>query len=193
MGLVISEARRQRDLVITRLRNVTEFKSVRNPAPPTSVFRDFLDRARAHEQMGGVVSPSLFKVALWADVFLLFVLVLCLMISPAAIRTSGFFPIVGELAIALINFLQWIAWPLLLLSATGIALKLWARNRRTHEAVHILCAVESLTAVGTGMVSLAVVVLFVLELVFWIALTVLILGLFLGLQAAVIGALFARS
>ena len=91
-----------------------------------SALDDFLDRARAHERMGGFVSPFLFRSALAADAFLLVLLLIGSQISSGGVSHSRFFLIGGGLVGGLIGLMQALTWPLLAIALLGVA---WAASR----------------------------------------------------------------
>ena len=97
---------------------------------------------------------------------------------------SSFFLVGGGLVAGMIGLMQALTWPLLAMALSGLALKVWAHNRRTHEAVHVYCAAESVAALGTGLGWLAVIGMFLAALVLWIIIIGAIVALVIGVIAA---------
>jgi hypothetical protein len=154
-----------------------------------SALDDFLNRAVAHERMGGMVSPFLLKAALIADLALLALVLIGSTISGNRVGQSSFFIIGGGIVAGLIHLLQALTWPLLAVAVTGIGLNIWSRDRRTPEAVHVLCAAQAVPVLTLSFGWVLVMSLFVLELIIWIAMvalaTALLVALVAGLFASV--------
>jgi hypothetical protein len=153
-----------------------------------SAFDDFLDRAVIHERMGGLVSPFLLKSALLADLGLLLLVLVGSLFNPSGVGRSSFFILGGGIVAALIHLLQWFTWPLLVVAVTGLALNAWSRGRRTHEAVHVLCAVQTVPALTLSFGWVLVFALFAIELLIWIVMAVLAIVLMVALVAGLIAA-----
>jgi hypothetical protein len=109
-----------------------------------------------------------------ADLFLLVLLLIGSQISDSGVSHSRFFLIGGGLVGGLIGLMQALTWPLLAIALLGVVLKVVGHGRRTPQPVHVLCAVESVAAMGAGLGWLLVLSLFVLELVVWMIIVALI-------------------
>lgn len=159
------------------------------PGSGRSALDDLLDNwARSHERMGGFISPLLFRSALAADLFLLVLLLIGSQISSSGVSHSHFFLIGGGLVGGLIGLMQALTWPLLAVALLGVLLKV-VGHRRTPQPVHVLCAVESVAAMGAGLGWLLVLSLFVLELVLWM----IIIALMIAACVLIIGGLIAAA
>jgi hypothetical protein len=136
--------------------------------------------------MGGMVSPFLLRSALIADIALLALVLIGSTINGNGVGRSSFFIIGGGIVAGLIHLLQALTWPLLAIAILGIALNVWSRDRRTPEAIHVLCAAQAVPVLTVSFGWVLVMSLFVLELIVWIAMVALAVALLVALIAGLL-------
>ena len=159
---------------------------------PRNAFAEFLSVLGAHEEMGAAISPFLFSASVWADIFLLTVLFFGLTLSASQSNSSGFFIIGAPIESGLISFLHIAAWPLIPLAAVGLFAKLWTRNHRAHEAIHVLCAIETVAAVLAGIAPALFIALIAVEALVWVVITIVVVAICIAVVLAFLS-LLTRS
>ena len=156
----------------------------------SNVFGDFVSRLSSHEEMGGVLPAFLRNSAIWADVFLIAVLLLASTMSASSIASSGFFLIGGSLAASLVAVLHILAWPLIPLAIAGLVAKLWMRDQRAHETIHVLCGIETAAAVVVSIPPALFLIIVLLEAALWVIIIAAIFCIGIAILVGVLRALF---